>query len=338
MSEAMLLKAFKGTNSKVPVWFMRQAGRFLPEYRKLREKHTLGEMFRDPDVATEVTCLPVDLLGVDAAILFADILTLPSGMGFHVEFAAEGPVIRNPVLVPSDVMRVHDMEGLEYIAQILRQVRAKLPVSKTVIGFAGSPFTVAYLLKEGVRMNMPKVLRFAYEHPEAFNSLLEKLTRNTIAYLRMQMHAGAEVYQLFDSWGGVLREEDYRRWILPGVQTIFRELGGNSIYYLKNSSHLLNAMTESGARMISVCETVDIASDPRLKGITQGVQGNLFNGLMYAPTAMLLSETSRILKAGTQFNGHIFNLSHGIHPDMNPDQARRVIEVVHAFDPQKGVI
>jgi uroporphyrinogen decarboxylase len=337
MSAQLLVQTFEGTNSHVPVWFMRQAGRFLPEYRKIREKYSLGDMFRHPQIAADVTCLPVDILDVDAAILFADILTLPSGMGFNVGFGAEGPVIHNPVLSPADIENVHDMEELDYVADILRRVRSTLAPSKSLIGFAGSPFTVlCYLLKPGARMNMPKVLRFAYEHPGAFDALMAKLTRNTIAYLRLQLDAGADAYQLFDSWGGVLREADYRRWILPSVQEIFRQVGGRSIYYVKNSSHLLHPMIESGARFVSLCETVDLAADPRLKNFPIGIQGNLFNGLMYAPSHILLDETRRILDAGRSFKGHIFNLSHGIHPDMDPDQAKRIVDAVHAFDARRG--
>lgn len=332
MQPKRLMQAFAGSQEKVPVWFMRQAGRFLPQYRQLRAEYSLGEMFRKPDIACEVTCQPVEILGVDAAILFADILTLPAAMGFEVEFTPEGPVILNPVASAADLARIHSLDGVEYVADIVQRVRRRLAPEKSLIGFAGSPFTVAaYLLDRGPGLNLRRALRFGYEDPAGFDRLLDLVTDNTIAYLRMQKQAGAEVIQLFDTWGGALPEPDYRAWVLPRVRRIFREVGSPSIYYLKNCSHLLEPMKECGADFLSFCETVDIEKDARLAGLAQGVQGNLFNALMYASSGRLLDETRRILKAGCRFRGHIFNLSHGIHPDMDPEKARMVVDMVRSF-------
>lgn len=333
MSEPLLLQAFKGTHARVPVWFMRQAGRSLPEYRAIRENHTLNEMFHHPELAARITCQPVERLGVDAAILFADILTLPSAMGFEVEFSRGGPMIHNPIRSVLDLKRVRDYQGLGHIAETLRLTRQMLRPETAIIGFAGSPFSVlAYLFEEGPGLNLRAAVRFAYESPREFELLMWLLTRNTIRYLRAQKEAGAQVYQLFDSWAGMLRAEDYRRWVLPTVREIFRQVGGPSIYYVKHGSHLLEAMKESGADVLSFCETVDLGADARLQGLTQGVQGNLYNGLLYAPIETILEEARRILRAGQRFPAHIFNLSHGVLPDMDPDKLKRVVEEVHAFD------
>lgn len=334
MSQSIFLNAFKGTNKSVPVWFMRQAGRFLPEYRALKKDRTLQEMFCDPQLAARVTLLPVELLNVDAAILFADILTLPSGMGFKISFVdGKGPVIENPIVSPSDVQRVHTMDGLGYVPATITLVNQFLPSNVPLIGFAGAPFTVAnYLIKNSGGLGFPSAARFMIGHPKAFDTLMSKITKNTIEYLNMQKKAGIKAFQLFDTWGGVLRSEDYKTFVLPYVKEIFRAVELPSIYYLKNCSHLLPHMIHSGANVLSVCETVRIGEDPILNKTTKGIQGNLYNGLLYADEKALRSEVRRILTAARKFHKkYIFNLNHGVFPDVEVSQVRIVMDEVRKF-------
>ncbi len=314
--------AFEGKNKQVPVWFMRQAGRYLPQYQALKANRPLSELFRDPEVAGAITLQPLEILGVDAAILFADILTMPSGMGFKIEFVnGKGPVIDNPITHPGDLNRLGKFSGLEYVTRTIRLINAVLPPSIPLIGFAGSPYTVAtYLCSKHNRM--------MYENPKSFHQLMALLTDNTIAYLKQQKEAGIKVFQLFDTWAGVLRREDYEVFVLPYVQRIFKAIKLPSIYYLKNCAHLMDLMEKSGADMLSVCETVNI-KDIKTK---KGIQGNFLNSLLYADDKTIIEETRRILRAAKlKHHKYIFNLSHGVMPDVNPLKLKMIVDEVHAF-------
>ena len=324
---SLLLDAFKGTNTRVPVWFMRQAGRYLPQYRALKAGRALYDLFRDPDTAAEITLLPVDILGVDAAILFADILTLPAAMGFKIDYIdGRGPVIDNPIQTPKDIERVHDFDNLDYVARIIKKVNARLSSDIPLIGFAGAPYTVLNYL-------CPAVAKFNFTQGKAFSRVMEILTKNTIDYLRLQQKCGIKAFQLFDTWGGTLRAEDYRVFVLPYVRRIFESVDLPSIYYLKNCAHLLPLMLKSGADFLSVCETVRFNEIKTNKG----VQGNLFNGLLYADDQTLGTETRKILKQARQYHKkYIFNLSHGIMPDVEVDKVRLVTDEVKRFSWQKA--
>jgi len=334
MKENLILNAFEGKNASVPLWLMRQAGRYLPEYQAIKKTQTLDDMFRTPEVASRVTLLPVELLGVDAAILFADILTLPSAMGFDVQFIdGKGPVIANPIESQSDLSRVGDLDGLSHVSETIKLVNKELPAHIPLIGFAGAPFTVAsYLIKGRSALGFQAGARFAIEHPSAFHNLMQLLTRNTITYLNLQKEAGIKVFQLFDTWGGILRAEDYRTCVLPYVQDIFKSVDLPSIYFLKNCSHLLDDMEECGADFLSVCDTVEIGQHPVLNKTTKGVQGNLYNGLLYGDEKALRREVRKILTAARgHHKKYIFNLNHGIFPDISVDQVKVVIDEVHQF-------
>lgn len=334
MPESLILQAFDGKNKKVPVWFMRQAGRFLPEYRAIKKERTLEEMFREPEVASRITLLPVDLLNVDAAILFADILTLPSSMGFDITFVdGKGPVIANPVQSSQDVDRIHRMEDLNHVCETIRLVNQSLSKDIALIGFAGSPFTVAqYLIESSSSLGLPPVVRFMVEHPNHFHKLMEKLTVNTIDYLNLQKKAGIKLFQLFDTWAGTLRASDYREFVLPHVKEIFQKVDLPSIYYLKNCAHLLPEMIQSQADFLSVCDTIEIGHNEILNECDKGIQGNLYNGLLYAEEDILLKEVRRILQSATKAHKkYIFNLSHGIFPDVSVDKVKAVIAEVKRF-------
>ncbi|MBI4308845.1 MAG: uroporphyrinogen decarboxylase, partial [Candidatus Omnitrophica bacterium] len=278
---SVLLNAFKGTNKRVPVWFMRQAGRYLPQYRALKARRALNDMFRDPDTAAEITLQPIDILGVDAAIIFADILTLPAAMGFKIDYIdGRGPVVDNPITGPEDIERIHDFDNLDHVAQTIKKVNSRLSPDIPLIGFAGAPYTVLTYL-------CPRTTRLIFAHEQSFHAVMEKLTDNTIACLRLQKKCGIKVFQLFDTWGGSLRSGDYRAFVLPYVQRIFKEVDLPSIYYLKNCAHLFPLMPKSGADFVSVCETVHLNEIKTARGI----QGNLFNGLLYADDRILIKET-----------------------------------------------
>ena len=329
-----LLQAFHGENDVIPVWFMRQAGRFLPEYRTIREKHSLEEMFKTPEIAAHVTCMPIDALGVDAAILFADILTLPAAMGAEIRFSKdEGPVISSPIRDTVGVNNLHDMEHLTHIEQAISIINGRLPANVPLIGFAGAPFTVlCYLVEGSSSMNFTRVLKIMHSDPNMFHKLMRILTKNTISYLNLQKKAGIKVFQLFDTWGGILRPEDYRNFVLPYVQKVFEGVDLPSIYYLKNCSHLLSLMENSGADFLSVCHTVVFGQNLFLDNTKKGIQGNLFNGLLYAEQDILEKELSSLLLQSRRFKKYIFNLSHGLFPDTEVDKVKFIVDKVHRFN------
>ncbi len=331
MTDSLLLQAFAGKNKQVPVWFMRQAGRFLPEYQEIRKRHSLDEMFLHPDIVAEVTCLPVNLLKVDAAILFADILTLPMNSGFDITFdPGKGPVIRNPFQSQADFKHLHKLEDVPHLRKAIPAINAMLPKNIPLIGFAGAPFTVlCYLVEGGSSTTFRKVFKLMNEDPKTFHKLMAFLTENTISYLNLQKEAGVKVFQLFDSWGGILRDEDYKNLVLPYVQKIFSKVDLPSIYFLKNCHHLLSYMEKAGSDFLSVCDTVDLRKD--LKKTKKGIQGNLSQGLLYADDAVLKKEVLRILNAAKSHKKFIFNLSHGIQPDVPVNKVKFVIELVHNF-------
>ncbi len=333
MANSLLLQAFEGTNKTTPVWFMRQAGRYIPEYQTIRKKYSLEEMFTNPEIAAEVTCLPISILNVDAAILFADILSLPSQMGFDIRFEKNnGPVISNPIARLKDLDKIHDFAGLSYIEQTIRLVNERLPKNIPLIGFAGSPFTVlTYLIEGGASINFNKTLQFAYQYPSAFHKLLTILTRNTILYLHRQKKAGVKIFQLFDTWAGILRPADYAHWVLPYVQEIFKKVNLPSIYYLKNSRHLLALMDQCGADFLSVCHSVVLGHNSVLEKTARGIQGNLFNGLLYADEKTLEKEIQDVLLGAGRYKKYIFNLSHGVFADIEVAKLKFVVENVHRF-------
>ena len=322
LEQSDFLLAFEGKNKRVPVWFMRQAGRYLPQYQALKASQPLRELFRNPELAGAITLQPLEILGVDAAILFADIMTMPSGMGFDIDFIdGKGPVTSNPIRSSADLKRLGKYSGLDYVSRTVQLINSVLPTSIPLIGFAGSPYTVLTYL-------CPKHSRMMFEDPKSFHKFMGLLTDNTIAYLKQQQKAGIKSFQLFDTWAGTLRQQEYDAFVLPYVQKIFKSVNLPSIYYLKNSAHLFRSMDKSGAKMLSLCETVDIAKVKTSKGI----QGNLLNTMLYAPEAELMAEVGRLLRiAKKNHRKYVFNLNHGVFPDVEPLKLKAVVEAVHRF-------
>lgn len=332
--KSLLLEAFEGKNSRVPAWFMRQAGRYLPEYQVIKENYSLDQMFSIPELASDITCLPVAILGVDAAILFADILTLPAGMGFNVHFENKGgPVVENPFRNSGDLKALHDVEDLPSLCETISLTCEKLPADTPLIGFAGSPFTVlAYLLEGKTSVQSPHIVKFIIEAPELYHKIMEKLTQNTILYFKMQKECGIKVFQLFDTWAGILRPSDYARWVLPYVQQIFKAVDLPSIYFAKNTAHLLPLANKIPVDFLSVDHSVVIGHNSLLETTKKGLQGNLFNGLLYADEKTLKKEVNDILIGAQKHKRFIFNLSHGVLPDTDVEKLKYVVDVVHDFD------
>ncbi|HTQ07745.1 MAG TPA: uroporphyrinogen decarboxylase [Polyangiaceae bacterium] len=319
-----------------PVWFMRQAGRYMAEYRKVREKHTLLEICRTPELALEVTLQPLRAFEVDAAILFADILLPLEPMGAPFEFAAgEGPVIHAPVRDRAAVenLRLFEPEeGLPHVLQAIRLLRRELDGKTPLIGFAGAPFTLAsYLVEGGKSSHFMRVKRFMYDEPEAFGALMHKLAEVVRRYLHAQIDAGAQAVQLFDSWVGCLSPRDYREWVLPHVRHVLASLaprGVPVIHFGTDTGALLELQREAGGSVIGVDWRTPLDEARRRLGDGVALQGNLDPILLFAPRPLLQKRVDEVLAAAPR-SGHVFNLGHGILPETNPDAVRFVAEHVH---------
>lgn len=319
-----------------PVWLMRQAGRYLPEYREIREKTTFLELCKNPALCAEVMLKTVKRLDVDAAIIFSDLLPILEPMGFDLEFTpGDGPAIHNPVREAADVDRVRELESLEsldYVMETVRQTRAGLDDHKAVIGFAGAPFTLAsYAIEGGGSRNYLNTKRLMYEDPGAWHALLGKLARAVATYLTGQIEAGAQCVQLFDSWAGCLHPDDYRRYVLPHVQAIIQALppGTPVINFATGNPALLPLLAQGGGDIIGVDWRVRLDDAWKAVGETRGVQGNLDPTVLFAPVDEIRRRVREILDQAGGRPGHIFNLGHGVLPGTPVDHVLALIEMVH---------
>lgn len=332
------LRACRGLDvDRTPVWFMRQAGRYMAEYRALRERYGILELIKDPALATEVTLQPVKALPVDAAIIFADILTLLEGLGLDLEFVrGEGPVIHNPVRRAADVAALRDPaveESLGYTLEAVRLTRGELEGRCPLIGFSGAPFTLAsYAIEGGASRNYERAKGLMGEDPAAWDRLMSLLAERVGRYLAAQAAAGAQALQLFDSWAGALSPADYRRFVLPysrqAIQIAARS-GVPVIHFSTGTGAYLEAVTEAGGDVIGVDWRIDLAEAWRRIGGGRAIQGNLDPVLLQAPWPRLREAADAVLLAAGQRPGHIFNLGHGILPATSVDQVRRLVEHVH---------
>lgn len=321
----------------VPVWYMRQAGRYQPEYRKIRETYSLFEITHHPEVCAEVTRLPVEQLGVDAAILFADIMTPLVPIGVDVEIKPGiGPVIDNPIQSAEDVDRLGDLnpeEGVPFVLETVKMLKEQLSVP--LIGFAGAPFTLAsYMIEGGPSKNYHLTKAFMYAQPEAWQALMEKLASMTAAYLNAQIKAGAACVQIFDSWVGALNAEDYRTYIAPVMERILNELKKEHdvpvIYFGVGAGHLLEEWNRLDADVIGLDWRTSIAS-ARQRGVTKPVQGNLDPSLLLAPWEKIEDKIKEIIDEGTREPGFIFNLGHGVFPQVKAETLKRLTDFVHEY-------
>jgi uroporphyrinogen decarboxylase len=320
---------------RTPVWFMRQAGRSLPEYRELRKHHDLFSVCRQPELCAEVTLQPVRAHGVDAAVMFADIMLPVIGMGVDVELVENvGPVIADPVRTSADVERLRvpePDEAVPFILEAVRLVRAELPAEQAVIGFAGGPFTVAgYLIEGKPTREFVQTKRCMYGQPEVWHGLMDKLADTFAAYLRAKVTAGADVIQLFDSWVGTLSAEDYEEFVAPYSARVLAAVDVPTIHFGTGTAHLLPAMAATGGDVVGLDWRIPIERGWELVGAERGVQGNLDPALLLGPFERVAAATDRILDAVAGRRGHIFNLGHGVLPDTDPADLGRLVELVHA--------
>jgi uroporphyrinogen decarboxylase len=319
---------------RTPVWFMRQAGRSLPEYRELRKRFGLFEVCREPELCAEVTLQPVRAHGVDAAVLFADIMLPVLGMGVDVELVESvGPVIAEPVESAEDVARLRipePEESVPFVLETIRLVRGELPGEKAVIGFAGGPFTVAgYLIEGKPTRDFLRTKRCMYGAPDVWHGLMDKLADTFVLYLQAQARAGTDVVQLFDSWVGALSVEDYREFVAPYSARVLEAVDVPTIHFGTGTTHLLGEMAELGGDVIGLDWRVPIERGWAIVGWDRGVQGNLDPALLLGPFERVEAATVRILDAVGGRPGHIFNLGHGVLPDTDPAALRRLVELVH---------
>jgi uroporphyrinogen decarboxylase len=320
-----------------PVWLMRQAGRYMPEYREIRAKVPFLELCKTPDLAAEVTVTAVERLGVDAAIIFADILPILEPMGMQLEYSTgDGPVLHNPIRTPADVERLREIEpaeSLPFVFQAIATARAQLKPHIPLIGFAGAPFTLAsYMIEGGGSRDYARTKAFMYTQPEAWHALMACLSRNLVRYLNGQIAAGAQVVQLFDSWVGTLSPTDYRTFVLPHTQAVLTKLtaGAPVIHFGTGTSALLELMREAGGDVIGVDFRVELDHAWQRLGDVS-IQGNLDPAVLFADRDYIRQRVQRILQQAGGRPGHIFNLGHGILPTTPVDNVLALIDAVHEY-------
>jgi uroporphyrinogen decarboxylase len=332
------LQACRGERTAyTPIWFMRQAGRYLPEYQKIRSKVSFLELCKTPELAAEVTLQPVDIFGFDAAILFSDILIPMEAMGLALEFSeGRGPIFANPVrsqkAVDELVVPVPE-EAVPFVLDTIRLLRSQLQTP--LIGFAGAPFTLATYLIEGgsskVFLNTKKMM---FQEPKLYHNLLAKITACTSAYLQAQARAGAQALQLFDSWVGILAPCDYQEFALPYVRSIISDLRAVTdvpiIYFANNGSTLTGLTTTAGADVLGFDWRLPIG-DAVARAGQHAVQGNIDPLALFLPKERLEERIQTMLTEARDANGYIFNLGHGILPETPPEQVRIAVDAVHRF-------
>jgi uroporphyrinogen decarboxylase len=319
-----------------PIWLMRQAGRYMREYRDVRSHVGFLELCKTPSLAAEVTVTAAERLGVDAAIIFADILLIVEPMGIDLEFEeGEGPVIHNPVRSPSDVQRLRELEdagALDFVFEAIRQTRAALPSDLPLIGFSGAPFTLAsYIVEGGVSKNFVHTKSLMYNDSGAWHAMMALISRALVKYLNAQIQAGAQVIQLFDSWVGCLSPDDYREYVLPHTQEIIRGINSGTpvIHFGTGTATLLELMREAGGDVIGLDWRITLSEGWKRVGYDVGIMGNLDPVALFADRSQLREQARKILQQAGGRPGHIFNLGHGILPETPVENVIALIEDVH---------
>ncbi len=337
LDDAPFLRACRGEPAPhTPVWFMRQAGRSLPEYRAIRGVGTILDAIADPDLATEITLQPVRRYGVDAAILYSDIVVPVAAIGFGVTVAQGiGPVVEHPFRSADDLRRLRPLDpeaDTPYVLETVRNLVKELQVP--LIGFAGAPFTVAsYLIEGRPSREYVHTKSLMYRDPVLWTALLDRLADIAIASLRSQVEAGARAVQLFDSWAGALTRTDYERYVMPASAKVFAavaDLGVPRIHFGVATGELLDLMGEAGAEVIGVDWRVPLEEARRRVGPKKALQGNLDPTALFAPWPELEARVLDVLTRNAGHPGHIFNLGHGVLPDTDPDAVAEVVRFVHA--------
>ncbi len=320
---------------RTPVWLMRQAGRYLPEYMAVRSKCSFLELCKTPDLAAEVTIQPVDILGVDAAILFSDILTPVEPMGLKLDFVP-GPVFETPVRTMTDVdkLRIPDPEAdVPYVLEAIKILRKELASKVPLIGFGGAPFTLACYMVEGKgSKDWANIKRMMYAAPDVYAALMEKITMMDMEYLNAQIKAGAQAIQIFDTWGGILASHDYEKYVLPYTTKLINGLNRQNIpiiHFVKGSGNMLPSVQKAGGNVMGLDWHVNLGAARDILGPNMAVQGNLDPTVLYAPHEVIEQQVKRILDENNNRPGHIFNLGHGIQPAVPPANAKFMVDCVH---------
>ncbi len=335
-TEYAFLKACWGQPTDfTPVWLMRQAGRYLPQYMAVRKKCTFLELCKTPELAAEVTIQPIDYLGADAAILFSDILTPVEPMGMKLDFVP-GPVFENPIRSMADVekLRIPEMEAdVPYVLETLKILRRAFAGRVPLIGFGGAPFTLACYMVEGKgSKDFAQIKKMMYGAPEVYAALMEKITEMDRQYLNAQIKAGAQAIQIFDTWGGIVSPVDYEKYVLPYTKKLIDGLDRSGIpviHFVKGAGTMLDLVQQAGADVVGLDWHVKLGTARDLLGPKVAVQGNLDPTVLYAPKAHIEREVGRILDENAGRPGLIFNLGHGILPNVDPEHARFMVECVH---------
>ena len=330
-----------------PVWMMRQAGRYLPEYKATRaQAGDFMSLCRNADLACEVTLQPLRRYALDAAILFSDILTIPDAMGLGLSFGAgEGPKFARPIehKIQVDNLPIPDPEGeLQYVMNAVRTIRRELKGEVPLIGFSGSPWTLAtYMVEGGSSKAFTKIKKMMYADPQILHALLDKLADSVILYLNAQIKAGAQAVMVFDTWGGVLAHEEYKTFSLQYMQKIveglIRENEGRKVpitLFTKGGGLWLEVIAETGCDAVGLDWTVDIREAKKLVGHKVALQGNMDPSVLYAPAARIEQEVKNILAGFGEGSGHVFNLGHGIHQDVPTESPNVFVNAIHEFSKQ----
>ncbi len=339
MAPALVRAARREIVDRRPVWFMRQAGRSLPEYRKIRESYDLFTICQNPELCTEVTLQPVRRLGVDGAVIFADIM-LPVAFGLGVDLQlvdGVGPVIEQPIRTHAAIDRLQARpagEAVPFVLETIKLLRRELDSSVAVIGFSGAPFTLAGYLIEGKPSREFLITKMMmYTEPALWDALMTRLSGLVLDYLLAQVAAGAQVVQVFDSWVGCLSPADYRRYVMPHMIGIFgglQRVGAPSIHFATGTAGILSLMREAGGDVIGVDWRVDLGDAWRVVGYDRGIQGNLDPASLLGPWPVVEEGARRVIEAAGGRPGHIFNLGHGVLPASPVEHLQRLVEFVHA--------
>jgi uroporphyrinogen decarboxylase len=337
MNERFLKACRREPVDRTPVWFMRQAGRYMAEYRQIRKKYSMLEICRTPELIVEVTLQPIDRLNVDAAIIFSDLLIPLLPMGISLDYIeGEGPRIGNPVTSTADIARLDRFDprdDLHDVLESIRLTRKELEGRVPLIGFAGAPFTLAsYLIEGGSSRSFDKTRSFMYTEPEGWHRLAEKLAEVILDYLSAQVEAGAHAVQVFDSWIGILSPEDYREFVLPHSRRVLegaRSLGAPVIHFGTGTAGLLGLLKQAGGDVIGLDWRIDLDQGWDTLGSDVAVQGNLDPSLLFAPLDLVRRRVDDVLSRAASRNGHIFNLGHGILPKTPVETVAAIVEHVH---------
>lgn len=333
----LFLRACKRQNvERTPIWIMRQAGRYLPEYREVRAKADFLTMCKTPELAAEVTMQPVNIIGVDAAIIFSDILVIPEAMGMHLEMIeSKGPVFPKPIRTYEDAKGLKEIDPtkeLKYVIDAVGLTKKNLDNRVPLIGFSGSPWTLLTYMVEGKgSKNFSEVKKLIYNEPKLAHSILEKLSDTIANYLTAKIEAGCNAVQIFDTWGGILSQKDFEEFSLQYVEKIITQIKRKDepvIFFAKGVHFALDKMANSGANVLGLDWTMNLGEVRKKVGDKVALQGNMDPTVLYANKNYIKKEVNNVLSSFGKGNGHIFNLGHGILPDIDPENVKALVQYV----------